>query len=171
MIKPHKMVEINRKFDGKIGNLLGNSQAIAISSEFRGFGRGPTDDGKYWAYFDLTPGGPANPPAEFHLYFVFPAMPAGQILATNTQSRAVDAWFFRSDDNYSNNVFVIKDDQELMSQRGGMRMAGQVRIIWKSDADFDIGADLTLPDDKTTWVRGKFIGNVTTDIVWGADSP
>ena len=160
-------METNRKFDGKIGNLRGDNRVIAINSECRGFGRGPTDDGKYWAYFDLTPRGPTNPPNEFHLFFIFPPLPAEQILATNTQSRVIDAWFFRSDANYSNIVYVIKDNQDLLRQRGGERMTGQVSIKWNSDADFLIGADLTLPENNSTWVRGDFIGNVTTNIVRG----
>ena len=163
--RSQSMVVINRKFDGKIGNLLGDDQVAAMNSECRGFGRGPTDDGKYWAEFDLTPGGPTNPPTEFHLFFIFPAMPAGQILITNTQSRAIDAWFFRSDSNYYNNFYVIKDNQEMLRQRGGERMTGQVSIKWNSDADFVIGADLTLPENNSTWVRGEFVGNVTTNIV------
>ena len=151
--------EITRKFNGKIGNLLGDGQIVAINSECRGFGRGPSADGNYWAYFDLTPDGPTNPPAECHIFFVFPAMPAGQILVTNTQSRAITAWFFRSDPNYLNEAYVTKDNQEMLRQRGGKRMTGRVAIKWNSDADFVIGADLTLPEDSSTWVRGEFVGD------------
>ena len=136
-----------------------------LNSECRGFGRGPTDDGKYWAEFDLTPGGPTNPPTEFHLFFIFPTLPTGQILVTNTESRAVDVWFFRSDANYSNVVCVItKNNQELLKQRGGEKMTGRVAIKWNSDADFVIGADLTLPENSSTWARGEFVGDAKTEL-------
>jgi hypothetical protein len=155
---------ITRKFNGKIGNLAGDGKVQTINSECRGFGRGPTDDGKYWAEFDLTPRGPTNPPTEFHLFFIFPALPTGQILVTNTESRAVDVWFFRSDANYSNVVFIIKDNQTLIRQRGGEKMTGRVAIKWNSDADFVIGADLTLPENSSTWARGEFVGDAKTKL-------
>lgn len=155
---------ITRKFNGTVGNLLGDGRVTTLNSECRGFGRGPTDDGKYWAEFDLTPGGPTNPPTEFHLFFIFPTLPTGQILVTNTESRAVDVWFFRSDANYSNVVCVIKNNQELLKQRGGEKMTGRVAIKWNSDADFVIGADLTLPENSSTWARGEFVGDAKTEL-------
>jgi hypothetical protein len=155
---------ITRKFNGKIGNLKGDGQVTTINSECRGFGRGPTDDGKYWAEFDLTPGGPNQPRTEFHLYFIFPPLPAGQILVTNTESGVVDVWLFRSDENYSNIVYVVKGNQAQLRQRGGEQMTGRVAIKWNSDSDFVIGADLALPKDKSTWARGEFVGNSETKL-------
>src|SRR5665647_2668649 len=143
---------ITRKFNGKVGNLKGDGQVIAVNSECRGFGRGPMQAGKYAVQFDLTPSGPNTPPAEFHLYFIFPALPTGQILVTNTESRVVDVWFSRSNKDYNNNF------------RNGERMAGRVAIKWNSDSDFVIGADLTLPKDNSTWVHGEFVGNSETKL-------
>ena len=143
--------DVTRKYNGKIGNLLGDGQVTAINSQCRGFGRGPAAGGKYSVAFDLTPGGPTNPPMEFHLCFIFPVMPAGQILVTNTASRAVEVLFSRSDADHP-------------GQHSGERMTGRVAIKWNSDSDFVIGADLTLPDDASTWVRGEFVGTTKTNI-------
>jgi hypothetical protein len=156
--------EITRQFNGKIGNLKGNDQVVEMNSECRGFGSGPANDGKHLVQFDLTPRGPDTPAIEFHLYFVVPPLPAGQILVTNTESSAVDVWFFRSDKNYSNNVYIAKNDQEQLRERGGERMTGRVAIKWNNDADFVIGADLTLPKDNSTWVRGEFVGSTKTKL-------
>jgi hypothetical protein len=155
---------ITRKFNGKIGNLTGDGKVQTINSECRGFGRGPTKDGKYFTEFDLTPSGPTNPPAEFHVYFIFPDLSTRQTLITNTESQAVDVWLFRSDANYSNIVCVIKGDQELLHQRGGEKMTGRVAIKWNSDSDFVIGADLTLARTNSTWLRGEFVGDSRTKL-------
>jgi hypothetical protein len=157
-------LEITRQFTGKIGNLKGDGQVATINSECRGFGSGPTDNSKHLVQFDLTPRGPDTPPAEFHVYFIVPPLPAGQILVTNTESGTVDVWFFRNDKNYYNDFYIIKNNQEQLRQRGGERMSGKVAIKWNSDADFVIGADLTLPEDKLTWVRGEFVGSTKTKL-------
>jgi hypothetical protein len=157
-------LEITRQFTGKIGNLKGDGQVATINSECRGFGSGPTDDGRHLVQFDLTPSGPDTPPAEFHLYFIVPPLPAAQILVTNTEPSSVDVWFFRNDKNYYNDFYIVKNDQEQLHQRGGERMTGRVAIKWNSDADFVIGANLTLPEDKSTWVRGEFVGSTKTKL-------
>ena len=43
-------------------------------------------------------------------------------------------------------------------------MIGRVAIKWNSDADFVIGADLTLPENKSTWARGEFVGDTKTKL-------
>jgi len=153
---------VTRQFNGKIGNLEGNGHITAINSECRGFGKGPTGDGKYYAAFDLTPMGPNDPPTEFYLYFIFPLIPKGQIVLTKTETRTVSAWFFRSDKDYANDFFVSKNDEDQLLKRGGQLMVGRVAIKWESDADFVIGADLALPNDNSTWLRGEFVASTKT---------
>ena len=157
-------LEITRQFNGKIGNLLGDGQIATVNYECRGFGCGPTEDGKYRVEFELTPGGPHEPSTKFQLFFVFPRLPAGQVLVTNTEARIIDAWFFRSDRNWANDVFIVKNDQGQIIEHGGKRMTGRVAIKWNSDRDFVIGADLALPEDISTWVRGEFVGSTKTKL-------
>jgi hypothetical protein len=153
--------EITRQFSGKVGDLKGDGQVATINSQCRGFARGPTDDGKYYAGFDLSP---YNATSEFHLYFIFPVLPAGQVIVTNTESRIVDVWLFRSDNNYSNDVFVVRHNEEQLLRRGGQKMAGRVAIRWSSDADFVIGADVALGTNSSTWARGEFVGSTKTKL-------
>lgn len=157
-------LHITRQFAGKIGNLKGDGQVATVNSLCRGFGSGPTDDGKRLIQFDLTPSGPNTPPTEFHVYFVAPLLPAGQVLITNTESRIVQVWFFRSDKDYSNDVFIKQNNLEQLRQRGGEEMSGRVAVKWNSDADFVIGADLSLPTDNSVWVKGEFVGSTKTKL-------
>jgi hypothetical protein len=105
-----------------------------------------------------------TPPTEFHIYFIAPTLPAGQILVTNTESSVVEVWFFRSDKDYYNEFYIKKNNQEQMRQRGGERMTGRVAIKWNNNGDFVIGADLDLPKDNSigssTFVVGKRVGIV-----------
>jgi len=156
--------EISRKFNGKIGNLMGDGKITTLNSECRGFGRGPAGDGKYWAEFDLTPTGPNEPPTEFHLYFVFQPLRPRQMLITNTDSNIVGVWLFRSDKNYSNTSYIVRNIPEQLHQRGGEKMTGRVAIKWNTDADFVIGANLTMDKDKSTWVQGEFVGSTKTKL-------
>ena len=151
--------KITRQFNGKVGNGNGDGQVVAINSECRGFGRGQTDTGRYYAQFDLTPSSPDDPPTKFQLSFIFPASLAGQVLITNTEAHVIDVWLFKRDANYANGFYVAKDNEEQLRQRGGEKMSGKVAVKWNSDADFVIGVDLVLPGDKSTWVRGEFVGS------------
>jgi hypothetical protein len=158
---PGTVREATRRFSGTIGNFVGDGQTATINSECKGFEIGPTDDGKYYAGFDLSPNNASN---EFHLYCIFPSLAAGKVVVTNTESRVVDVWLFTSDNNYSNSVFVVKHDEEQMIRRGGQKMAGQVAIKWNSDADFVIGVDVVLHKKNSTWARGEFVGSTKTKL-------
>lgn len=158
--------EAHRLFNGKIGDLTGDGQVATINSECHGFSTGPTDDGKRFAGFDLSP---YNASSEFHLYFVFPELTAGQIIVTNTESGIVDVWLFRSDNNYSNEVFVVRHDAAQLVGRGGQKLMGRVSIRWKNDADFVIGADLACATNRSIWAHGEFVGSTKTKlnpIIW-----
>jgi hypothetical protein len=158
---PGTVEETTRKFCGQIGDLQGDGKIVSINSRCRGFARGPTDDGKYYAGFYLSPYSATN---EFHLYFIFPLLPAGQVIVTNTESGVAEVWLFRNDNNYSNDVFVVKHNERQMLQRGGQKMTGKVGIKWGSDADFVIGVDATLTNDSSTWAYGEFVGSLNTKL-------
>ena len=156
--------EAHRCFKGKVGSLAGNGQVTAVNAECLGFGQGPAGSGRYWVEFDLTPSGPEEQRGQFKVLFIFPRQSTGQTIITNGAQPDVEAWLVRSDKSDLNIMLGAMDHGGKSFNGAGEQMTGRVVIRWHDDDDFVIGADLVLPKDHSTWVRGEFVGTTNTRI-------